>query len=326
MFTTDNFKDLAEVTEKVCLAIGVFDGVHRGHQKVISQAVSDAKKCDGDSVVLTFDPHPARVLRPDKAPPLLTSTQHKLKLIEELGASACLVLKFDRELANTAPEVFIERIFQSVNELQEICVGFQWCFGKDRKGTVALIERMGQQHEFAVKEMQPVTVGTEVVSSTLIRRAVAEGDLANAGKMLGRPFSILGTVEQGDKRGRDLGFPTANLNPHNEILPPNGVYAVRARIYEPSKDARKLGVTTGEIFKGALNIGVRPTVQAAKPKLTVEVHLFDFFQNLYGSSVEVFVEKKIRDEKKFESLDALKQQIAADCETAKRMLATNKHE
>ena len=305
------FRSLEELTHAprgVYIAIGVFDGVHLGHQRVIAQARDDARAAGGMSVVLTFDPHPMRVLQPEKAPLLLTSTEHKLKLIEQLGVDACLLLTFDRPFSETPPETFISMIADARIHLREICVGSRFRFGYNRAGDVRLIEKLAPAHGFTVKEIHSVHTGDgEMISSTGIRQHVLQGRIDRAAQLLGRPFSVLGVVEQGDHRGHKLGYPTANLNPHNEVLPPNGVYAVRVLVKN-----EKLG--------GVVNIGVRPTFAEGEHKRVLEAHIFDFDRDLYGQEVEVVFLKKLREEKKFDSVDALKQQIAADVQAAREIV------
>lgn len=303
------FEELAKHSHKVCLAIGVFDGVHLGHQRVIGQARDDARAIGGTSVVLSFDPHPLRVLRPDKAPLLLTSTDHKVALMGKLGADACLLLTFDKEFSLTPAEQFIEAVVRRTNQLQEICVGTRFRFGRDRAGDVALMESLAPTYGFVAKEIKSVKLGDEMISSTAIRQHVLNGQLDRAAEMLGRPFSILGTVETGDHRGRELGFPTANLDPHNEVLPPDGVYVVRV-------------VIGAERFGGVVNIGTRPTFADAQPRRVLEVHILDLTRELYGQDLEVAFVSKLRNEQKFGSVAELKTQIAADIGTARSLLAS----
>jgi riboflavin kinase/FMN adenylyltransferase len=301
------FEELAKHSQRVCLAIGVFDGVHLGHQRVIGQARDDARSRSGTAVALTFDPHPMRVLQPDKAPLLLTSTDHKLALIGQLGVDACLLLTFDKAFSLTPPEKFIEPVASQTNQLQEICVGSRFRFGHDRLGDVRLMETLAPRYGFVAREIKSVKLGEEMISSSAIRQHVLHGRLERAAAMLGRPFSILGTVEPGDHRGRELGFPTANLNSHNEVLPPDGVYAVRVII-----GAEQLG--------GVVNVGVRPTFVGA-PRRVLEVHILDFTRDLYGQDVEILFLSKLRDEQKFDSVDALRKQITADIEAARKIPA-----
>lgn len=291
-----------ELTGDVYLAIGVFDGMHLGHQRVIGQARDDAKTTGGTSVALTFDPHPMRVLRPDQAPLLLTSTEHKLALIRQLGVDACLLVTFDKVFSETPAEQFVDRISFS----RQVCVGTRFRFGHDRLGDVRLMEQLAPRYGFTVKEIKSVlTTDGEMISSTAVRKHVLAGNLDRAAAMLGRPFSVLGTVEHGDHRGHELGFPTANVNPHNEVLPPDGVYAVRARLGESR-------------LPGVVNIGNRPTFAGTAHRL--EVHILDFDRGLYGQELEVEFVKRLRDERKFDSSDALKQQIAVDVQAARQAL------
>lgn len=303
-----SLEELGTVGEKQCVAIGVFDGVHLGHQSVLRAAVDDARAGNGTAVALTFDPHPMRVLAPAKAPPLLTSTTHKLALIGSLGLPACLLVPFTVDFARTEPGDFLAQLRQCARQLQTICVGHAFRFGRDRKGDVQTILAFGKQHGVRVDVLPPVLSQGETISSTNIRRAVAEGDLARAERMLGRPFSVLGTVEAGDQLGRTLGFPTANLNPHGELLPPNGVYAARA-------------VVAGQKWPGMVNLGVRPTVASGKPVRRLELHVLDFEGDLYGQSIEVLFVKKLRDEQRFASTDELRAQIARDEAEARAILA-----
>jgi riboflavin kinase/FMN adenylyltransferase len=302
------FEELSKDFQKVYLAIGVFDGVHLGHQRVIGQARDDARSAGGASIVLTFDPHPMRVLQPDKAPQLLTCTEHKLDLIEKLGVDACLLLTFDKAFSLMPPEQFIETVARKILQLQEICVGTRFRFGHDRAGDVRLMETLAPKYAFVAKEIKPVMLDHEMISSTAIRQHVLGGRLDRAAAMLGRAFSVLGTVESGDHRGHELGFPTANLNPHNEILPPDGVYAART-------------VIGRETFGGVVNIGVRPTFQERPSARMLEVHLLDFNREIYGRDVEVRFLQKLRDEQQFKSADALKSQIALDIQAARKLLA-----
>lgn len=299
-----SISELAQLPGPLFLAIGVFDGVHLGHQAVISTSASHAKDTGGTPVVVTFDPHPAKVLRPQDAPHLLTATQHKIALIRDLGVAHLLVLHFDRAFASTSPEDFVRQLVTNSRPLREICVGHEWSFGKGRAGNLALLKQLGTALDFFVVGVQAVKVDDEVVSSTEIRRAVAEGDLAKAAKMLGREYTILGTVKPGEKLGRKLGFPTANLSAHSEQFPPDGVYVAEARV-------------EGEMYRGVANLGYRPTVSAGKPERLLELHLFDLNKDIYGEEMEVRFLRYLRAEQKFEKVEELKAQIARDVEEAR---------
>jgi riboflavin kinase/FMN adenylyltransferase len=300
--------ELGTIPGPLFLAIGVFDGVHLGHRAVIERALSDARKEKGTAVVVTFDPHPIRLLRPDQAPRLLTSTPHKIRLIRALGVERLLIIPFDRTFAATAPADFIRALAAAARPLREICVGFEWSFGKNRAGNLALLDKLGHELGFDEIGVPAVEVEGQVVSSTLIRRAVEAGDLAEAARFLGRDYTILGTVTKGAQLGRTLGFPTANLSAHNEQFPPNGVYAVEIALGD-----RRL--------RGVVNIGVRPTIENTGGERVIEVHLFDFAEDIYGEDLEITFRRFLRPEQKFPSLDALREQIAADVVSARAIFA-----
>jgi len=310
MRTLRSIGELSPLPGPIHLAIGVFDGVHLGHRAVIDSAVAGARSAGASSVVLTFDPHPARILRPDRAPHLLTSTPHKERLIASLGADFLLIQKFDHAFAATDPSVFISDLTAANPGLREICVGHDWAFGKARAGDVRLLRSMGESQGFSVTAIDPIRVGGEIVSSTRIRRAVESGDLPGAAGCLGRPFGILGTVIRGRQLGRTLGFPTANLAAHNEQFPPDGVYAVSA----------SLG---GRTLDGVANIGIRPTL-AGSVERTLEVHLLDFSDSIYDAEMEVSFLHHLRPEKKFDSLDALSGQIRLDVGRAREWMRGNR--
>jgi riboflavin kinase/FMN adenylyltransferase len=299
--TIDELGSLAGSTH---LAIGVFDGLHLGHQAVIGRAQEAARQTRGNAVVVTFDPHPVRVLRPEKAPRLLTSTRHKVKLIERLGVDAVLLLEFTLEFSKTPPEIFVEKLVRAAKHLRQICVGQEWTFGANRSGSIRLLEELAPKMGFQVASVPPVSVDGRVVSSTLIRSAVECGDLESAAKYLGRDFTILGTVTEGRQLGRRLGFPTANLRAHNELFPPNGVYAAKAWFRE-------------EEYGGVVNIGVRPTIENEAGERILELHLFDFDQQIYGEDVEVAFLAYLRPEQKFAGVDELQTQIQRDAEKAR---------
>jgi riboflavin kinase / FMN adenylyltransferase len=300
--------ELAQIPGPVFLAIGVFDGVHLGHQAVISTAARHAAEAGGTAVVVTFDPHPAKILRPEKSPRLLTATPHKISLIRGLGVSHLLVLRFDRELASTLPENFVRQLVESARPLREICVGQEWSFGKNRAGNLALLKKLGAEFGFNVVGVEPITSQEKIISSTAIREAVETGDFAAARRMLGRDYTILGTVEEGKHLGRSLGFPTANLSAHSEQFPPNGVYAAE-------------GLLNGKTVRGVVNLGVRPTVDDGSLQRVLEFHLLDFDRDLYGEDVELRFLQYLRSEQKFENLAGLREQIARDVEAARSIFA-----
>jgi riboflavin kinase/FMN adenylyltransferase len=299
-----SISDLASLPGPLFLAIGVFDGVHLGHQAVISTSARHANEGGGTAVVVTFDPHPVKVLRPDNAPHLLTATQHKIALIRDLGVAHLLVLHFDRAFAATSPEDFVCQLVENSKPLREICVGHEWSFGKGRSGNLALLKERGAAAGFNVIGVEAVKVNGEVVSSTAIRKAVEEGNLVKATQMLGREYTILGTVVRGAQLGRQLGFPTANLSAHSEQFPPNGVYVAEARM-------------GGLLYRGVANLGFRPTVSSGKPERLLELHLFDLDHEVYGEEMEVRFLRYLRPEQKFADIEALRTQIATDVQQAR---------
>lgn len=299
-------------TRPLCVAIGVFDGVHRGHARVIAATQRAARKAAGDAWVLTFDPHPARLLRAGAAPRLLTSLPHKLRMFERLDLDGCMVLPFTRDLAALPPRDFLETLRLAAPTLRAIFVGRNWRFGKDRAGTPALLARYARKHGITVHDVAPVSRGGHPVSSTRVRTLVQHGSLTEAAAMLGRPFSVMGPVRHGNRLGRRLGYATANLDPDNEVLPPYGIYAVFARIGR-------------ELREGVVSYGVRPTVyRTPDAPAVLELHVFDFAGNLYGQELEVFFVRRLRDEQTFESLEALCARIERDVADARRILATAK--
>ncbi len=300
-----SFQELKSLPDPLVIAAGVFDGVHLAHQTLIHRALEDARyvSTSASCVVLTFDPHPAQILRPAHAPRLLTSTPHKIRLLQELGIKDILILPFDAKLAALPAAQFIQLLIQNAPSLCEICVGHNWSFGQGRKGNVDLLRELGAQLGFRVTEIGMIEMDGKPISSTRIREAIQAGDLTSAAKYLGRAYTILGTVVPGDSRGRSIGFPTANLATHNELFPPNGVYAVHVLVDR-------------DIYPGVANIGVRPTVSSSLQRI-LEVHLLDYSENLYGRELEVRFEAYLRPENKFENIRALQTQIQADIRRAR---------
>ena len=297
----------------VLLAAGFFDGMHRGHQAIIRKIVSAARRERGAAWVMTFDTHPRKVLFPMAAPRLLTSTPHKLRLLKALGVHGCIVIPFTRSLARLAPKAFIAMLALAAPALRQIVIGRNWTFGRQGRGTPAMLKALAPCFGFKVTVIPPVRWHGTVVSSTRIRTAVLAGRLAEAAGMLGRPFSLLGKVMPGRGLGRKLGIPTANLNPHNEVAPPDGVYIVRAR-------------WDGVDYPGIVNLGVRPTLALPKerPARMLELHIFGLHRNLYGKAIEVTFLKKLRRERVFPSLEALQRQIRKDIERAQAWFGKEK--
>ncbi len=288
----------------VCAAIGIFDGVHLGHQQIIRQTIADALLHDGLSLVITFDRHPSVIVAPDRVPALIQPLDGRLRQIGTLGVNALLLLHFDRAFSEQTGEAFVRKLATDLGRLNSVCVGADFVFGHKRSGNVALLRRLGEELKFTVHGMAAVSLDGEPVSSTRIREALRAGDFDAASQMLGRPYSLTGRVVPGDHLGHQLGFPTANLDTDGLVLPPNGVYAVRATV----------GRRT---HRGVTNIGFRPTLQNPTPALRVEVHLLDFSDDLQGQEMDVTFVARLRDEKRFPSTEELRAQIARDVAEAK---------
>jgi riboflavin kinase/FMN adenylyltransferase len=296
--------ELNASSRKVCLAIGFFDGVHLGHQQIIRQTITDARQHGALALVITFDQHPNSVVAPVRVPPLIYSLPQKLRAIESLGPEALLLIHFDKAFSQKTGEAFIRELAAAWNGIQSICVGANFVFGHKRGGNVELLKKLGAELKFAVHGMAAVSLDRKPVSSTRIREAIRAGELDLASQMLGRAYSISARVVEGDKVGRRLGFPTANLDAAGLALPPNGVYAIHA-------------LTRGQSHRAVLNIGTRPTLEDPNPSVRVEAHLLDFNGQLYGEEFEIIFAEKLREERKFPSVEDLKAQIARDIERAR---------
>jgi riboflavin kinase/FMN adenylyltransferase len=250
--------------KKVCLAIGFFDGVHLGHQQIIRQTISDARQHDALAVVLTFDRHPNSIVAPDKVPPLIYSLPQKLRAIELLGVDALLLIEFDKKFSGQTGEEFIRSLTHDFGKIHSVCVGADFVFGHKRSGNVELLKKLGGEIGFQVHGLAAVSLDGQVLSSTRIRETIRAGDFDAASQMLGRPYAISGRVVEGDRLGRQLGFPTANLDAANLMLPPTGFIRAVHKTWQ------------GKLYRVALNIGLRPTVASAAPHLRVEAHLAGF--------------------------------------------------
>jgi riboflavin kinase/FMN adenylyltransferase len=293
---------------KVCLAIGVFDGVHLGHQQVIRQAVSDAADHEALGVVVTFDRHPNAVVAPDRVPPLIYSLAQKLQAVAALQVDATWVVRFDEAFSRQTGEEFVRGLARDFGRLHSISVGSEFTFGHKRSGTVKLLGELGAELRFFVHGLAEVALDGQVVSSTRIREAVRSGQFALASQMLGRSYSLAGRVIRGDQVGRKLGFPTANLDVRGLVLPPVGVYAAHASC-------------AGERWRAVVNLGFRPTRAGDSPSLHLEAHLLDYRGDLYGQELELTFVEKLRDEQRFDSLTQLQARIALDIEEARRLFA-----
>ena len=294
------------------VTVGTFDGVHLGHQDVLAQLAARARDAGLRSLLVTFDPHPSEILRPDRAPPLLTPGDEKLEVLAESGLEYAAVVPFTRALAALSPEEFVERVLVRRFRMQELLIGYDHGFGRDRAGSVDVLRRLGAERGFPVRVVPPFRLpdGSDV-SSTIVRSAVGAGELERAAAALGRPYSVSGRVVHGDKRGRLLGFPTLNLTPVSprKLLPPAGVYAVRAQ-------------TPAGTFGGMMNLGPRPTF--GDDALGIEAHLFDADGELYGERVRLDFVARLRETRRFESAEALVGQLRRDAEDARNALAVGR--
>jgi riboflavin kinase/FMN adenylyltransferase len=289
------------------LTLGNFDGVHRGHQAIIETAVGRAREQGGRPAVLTFEPHPIAVLMPDRAPPIIQSLHDRLEKIRDLGIDTVILQRFTREFAAMDPEAFVRDFLLRHIELRQVVVGYNVNFGRDRAGTSDTLSVLGARLGFGVDVVGPVVADGEEVSSTRLRDAIQQGDMRRAQHLLGRPYAFRGRVVTGDRRGRTLGFPTANLHLKPGLLiPPDGVYAIAADI-------------GGVEQAGVLNVGIRPTFGGRRR--TIEAHLLDFEGDLYGRWLVVRVVERLRGEATFAGPDALRAAIADDVARARRVLA-----
>ncbi len=291
---------------KVCVAIGVFDGIHLGHQQVIRQTISDALQHDGMAVVITFDRHPSAVVAPAHAPSLIYPLEKRIEVIASLGVDTTCLIHFDKVFSEIPGEQFVRSLATDFKQIQSVCVGRDFCFGHRRSGNLAVLKTLGNSLKFVVHGVASLSLNDQPASSTRIREAIRTGQFYLAGQMLGRPYSLCGRVIEGDRLGRTFGFPTANLDVSHLVMPPTGVYAAHATI----------GAST---HRAVVNLGMRPTLQSPDPRFQVEAHLLDFDANIYGRTMELTFVEKLRDERKFASIDALKEQIRFDITAARAL-------
>jgi riboflavin kinase/FMN adenylyltransferase len=291
------------------VTVGTFDGVHRGHWQVLERVKERAAAVGGPGVLVTFDPHPLRIVRPESAPPLLTTPVEKSEILAESGLQYAVFVRFTRELSQLSPDEFVRAVLVERLHVAELVIGYDHGFGRGRSGDVDTLRRLGAEVGFAVHVVEPVQAGGEPISSSRIRAAVEAGDMRAAAGGLGRPYSLRGVVVRGDGRGRQLGFPTANLHvpESDKLLPLAGVYAVR-------------GVLRSGPVDGVLHLGPRPTFPGSPP--TIELHLFDFDRDLYGVEVRVDFIDRIRDIHPFSSVPELIAAIEDDVAEARRRLAS----
>lgn len=304
----DHRDDVPEALRGAVIALGNFDGFHKGHQAVAGEAIKWAQEKGRPSIIATFDPHPVRFFKPDVPPFRLTTLEQRQELYLAAGATAMLVFHFDAELAGTSAEDFVTEILVKRFGTHGVVTGADFTFGKGAQGNIDLLRTLGGEHGLQSRVVEAVEEGDAVVSSSRIREALRNGDCEMAAELLTRPFAIRGIVEHGDKRGREIGYPTANLAIENYLRPKYGIYAVTGKI-----------LSSGEVLKGAANIGVRP--QFEPPKELLEPYFFDFSGDLYGQEIEVAFHHFLRPEAKFDSLEALMEQMDRDCTEAKKLLS-----
>lgn len=291
------------------VTIGNFDGVHLGHQRILRRVVGRARETGRPSVAITFEPHPLAVLRPDQAPPRLQTLRQKEEGVEALGIETLLVIPFTRDFSLTEPEDFVREFLGGRLGAAEICLGPHFAFGRGKRGDLALLARFGPECGFQASSVEGVLVEGEAVSSTRIRHAIRAGDVARAAAMLGRPYEMDGIVSRGAGLGRKLGYPTINLSPENELFPADGVYMCRIAIGP-----------AGQPLQALTNVGTRPTVYEDSAR-SIETHVLDFSEDVYGEKVRLFFIERLREERKFPALEALTLQIGRDIEATRAYLA-----
>jgi len=295
-----NDRFLIEKNDDTIITIGTFDGVHLGHQEIFNVLINKSKNNGCRSFVITFEPHPRMVIQPNSDLKLLTTFEEKVEILEEMGIDNLLVIPFTKEFSQLTSEDFFRQYILDGIGIKKMVIGYDHHFGKGRDGDEQKIRELGALNNFEVQKTEAVTINETVVSSSKIRHALSEGEVKTAAQMLGRNYSFSGLVVVGDKRGRELGFPTANIKLENEnkLIPKNGVYAVKVFLEE-------------RIFNGVMNIGLRPTFKDTKIVLS-EVHIFNFNEDIYGKKIRVEFIERIRDEKKFSSKEELIKQIEID--------------
>ena len=303
----DHRETVPESFRGAIIALGNFDGFHLGHQAVAKEAIDWARSEGRPAIIATFDPHPVRFFRPDVPPFRLTTLEQRQELYLAAGATAMLVFHFDGELAGTSAEDFITQVLLERLGAHGVVSGEDLTFGKGAKGNVALLQGFGAEHGLMSRTVGAVIDDGRAISSSRVREALREGDPEEAARLLTRPFAVRGVVQHGDKRGREIGYPTANLTLETYLRPKYGIYAVTGRI-----------LSTGQELKGAANVGMRP--QFEPPKELLEPYFFDFSGDLYGQEIEVAFHHFLRGEAKFDALVQLTEQMARDCEEARRLL------
>lgn len=296
--------DNAGITRGTALTLGVFDGLHLGHQRIMELVVRRAKEIGAVPTAITFDPHPRAILHPEKAPPLLQTLDQRLANLEFLGIEQTIVIRFDKEFAEIDAELFLKDVVFERLQAKEVYLGSGFAFGRDRGGNIGLLCDISSELGFLAGEVPEVTLRNQRISSTLIRTLLTEGRVNLARRMLGRPYGVEGQIVRGFQRGRTIGFPTANLKPQNRVIPKFGVYATATLI-------------KGTWHRSITNVGVRPTFEDDDFP-SIETHIFDFDDDLYGEVLRVRFLHRIRDERKFSGIDELRSQIESDCNRARK--------
>jgi len=307
MHVVRGLHNLSQIDTPSVLTIGAYDGVHRGHQVILQRVVEVAKQLNSTPTVILFEPQPSEYFSPQNAPARLSRFRDKVSYLAQLGIERIICLRFDKQLCQLTPEAFVAKILHRGAQAKHLIIGDDFRFGAERKGDFNYLTQAGKLLGFSVEDTPTTTDEDERVSSTRIRQALAEGDCAQAANLLGRAWRIQGRVGYGRQLGRTIGVPTANVSLRRRKSPVSGVFAVRVEL-------------AGQTYFGVANVGYKPTV-GRDDKPSVEVHIFNFEKNIYGHSVNIMFDHKIRDEKKFASLDNLKQQIAADQACAKAFYA-----
>jgi riboflavin kinase/FMN adenylyltransferase len=295
--------DNANILRPTVLTLGVFDGLHLGHQRIMERVVERAKAVNAVPTAITFDPHPRSVLHPESAPPLLQTLDQRLANLDFLGIAQAIVVKFDREFASQPADDFLRNIVHDRLQAREVYLGQGFAFGKDRGGNIDLLRKMGSELGFVADEVEEVQLRGRRISSSVIRGLLAEGKVNVARRMLGRPYGVEGVIIRGNRRGHTIGFPTANLKPKNRVIPRYGVYATATLV-------------DGVWRTSITNIGVRPTFEN-ETEPSIETYIFDFDEDIYGDAIRVRFLHRIRDERKFSGIDELKVQIARDAQRAR---------
>jgi riboflavin kinase / FMN adenylyltransferase len=299
-------KDFKRTFANPVLTIGNFDGIHLGHQRIFRLVTEKAKEISGESIVYTFHPHPAEILAPDRKPLLITPLDEKLRLIEDRGIDVTILANFSKKFANQTPEDFVKNILYNQIKIRQLFVGYDYNFGKGRRGNISLLKDLGRKFGFNVEVVEAYRVNGTVVSSTLIRELIQKGELREAEKLLGRHYALIGKVVHGHQRGgRKLGFPTANLKTTGALIPKPGIYAVWA-IHDHQK------------YIGVANLGWNPTFQ--DQKFSIEIHILSFNQDIYGHTLRVEFVQRLRDEVTFHSPEELITQIKKDILQARNIL------